>query len=365
MLAPAMAWCPALLTAAPRRRRGCLTAAGAPGSLLAAAPPRPPFPQALPQFLELRTRRLQFLFQPLLSLYRLAMHSAVVARLPALLYYLAPQLGYLAPACRRAPIRTSPESSHTSFLSTPFRLCPELPHRYTEYLLSRHLIAILVELHIKHIGHPPYQAYCKGKIEAANKIIKNQFQREAQVAGIRTLDELNSAFWAWMDLDYNTRILAATGQSPDARFGDGLPPDQRRITDLDSFNALFLWRQRRTVSKYGRIKLHGNQYPVTSVPYGTVVEVRFDPYDLAQLAIYDASGVLIETTSAAKQVTAQVPNIPAESAAKPPQVSAAARAWFTRLREQHHAALRDRNQTSFTRFQSTDDDNKELRDADA
>ena len=101
------------------------------------------------------------------------------------------------------------------------------------------------------------------------------------------------------------------------------------------------------------------------VPYGTVVEVRFDPYDLAQLAIYDASGVLIETTSAAKQVTAQVPNIPAESAAKPPQVSAAARAWFTRLREQHHAALRDRNQTSFTRFQSTDDDNKEHRDADA
>ena len=231
--------------------------------------------------------------------------------------------------------------------------------------VSRHLIAILVELHIKHIRHPPYQAYCKGKIEAANKIIKNQFQREAQVAGIRTLDELNSAFWAWMDLDYNTRVLAATGQSPDARFGDGLPPDQRRITDLDAFNALFLWRQRRTVSKYGRIKLHGNQYPVTSVPYGTVVEVRFDPYDLAQLAIYDASGVLIETTSAAKQVTAQVPNIPAESAAKPAQVSAAARVWFTRLREQHHAALRDHNQTSFTRFQSTDDDNKELRDADA
>ena len=231
--------------------------------------------------------------------------------------------------------------------------------------VSRHLLAILVELHIKHVRHPPYQAYCKGKIEAANKIIKNQFQREAQVAGIRTLDELNSAFWAWMDLQYNTRILSATGQSPDARFGDGLPPDQRRITDLDSFNALFLWRQRRTVSKYGRIKLHGNQYPVTSVPYGTVVELRFDPYDLAQLAIYDASGVLLETTSASSQVTAQVPNVPAESAAKPAQVSAAARAYFTRLREQHHAALRNRNQTSFTQFQSTDDHNKEHHDADA
>ena len=95
-----------------------------------------------------------------------------------------------------------------------------------------------------------------------------------------------------MDLQYNPRVLAATGQSPDARFRAGLPPDQRRITDLDSFNALFLWRERRTVSKYGRIKLYGNQYPVSSVPHGTVVELRFDPYDLAALAIYDASGVL-------------------------------------------------------------------------
>ena len=237
--------------------------------------------------------------------------------------------------------------------------------------LARHFLAILVELHIKQVRHPPYQAYCKGKIEAANKIIKNQFQREAQRAGIRTLDELNSAFWAWMDLEYNPRLLAATGQSPDARFRDGLPHDQRRISDLEQFNALFLWRERRTVSKYGRIKLHGNQYPVTAVPHGTVVEVRFDPYDLAQLAIYDASGVLLETTSAAKQVTTQVPTVPEESRAKPPEVSAAARAYFTRLREQHHAALRAGNQTSFTRLRTTDDDHsdhnhsKEHPDADA
>ena len=230
--------------------------------------------------------------------------------------------------------------------------------------VSRHLLAILVDLQIKQVRHPPYQAYCKGKIEAANKIIKNQFQREAQVAGFRTIDELNSAFWAWMDLEYNPRVLAATGQSPDHRFRDGLPTDHRRIDDLDSFNALFLWRERRTVSKYGRIKLHGNQYPVTSVPHGTVVEVRFDPYDLAQLAIYDASGVLLESTSAAKQVTAQVPTVPQESAAKPHQVSTAARAYFTRLREQHHAALRNRNQTSFTQFQ-TNDDNQEQPHVDA
>ena len=84
VLAPAMAWCPGLLSAPPRwRRGGCLGTAGSSGSLLAAAPPRPPFPQPLAQFPELRTRRLQFAFQPLLSRYRLAMHAAVIARLPA------------------------------------------------------------------------------------------------------------------------------------------------------------------------------------------------------------------------------------------------------------------------------------------
>ena len=55
---------------------------------------------------------------------------------------------------------------------------------------------------------------------------------------------------------------------------------------------------------------------------------RFDPYDLATLAIYDDAGVLIETTSASRQSTTQVPNVPAESAAKPAQVSTAARTYL-------------------------------------
>ena len=231
--------------------------------------------------------------------------------------------------------------------------------------ISRQFLAILVDLQVKQVRHPPYQAYCKGKIEAANKIIKNQFQREAQLAGIRTLDELNSAFWAWMDLEHNARVHSATGQSPIDRFGEGLPGDHRRVTDLDHFNALFLWRERRTVSKYGRIKLHGNQYPVTCVPHGSVVEVRFDPFDLSQLAIHDTAGARLETTSAAKQVATRAPAVPAESRRKPPAVSAAARAYFTRLREQHHAQLRDRTQTSFSQFRTDTDttDPKEHHDA--
>ena len=78
VLAPAMACGPGLLTALPRWRRGrCLSAAGAPGSLLAAAPPRPPFPQPLAQFLELRTCCLQF--QPQHRCWAMNFELAVVA----------------------------------------------------------------------------------------------------------------------------------------------------------------------------------------------------------------------------------------------------------------------------------------------
>jgi hypothetical protein len=151
-----------------------------------------------------------------------------------------------------------------------------------------------------------------------------------------------------VELDYHLRVHSSTGQSPDERFRQGLPASHRRVTDLASFNAMFLWRARRTVTKYGRIKLHGNQYPVTRRPHGTVVEVRYDPFDLTQVAIYDQAGLQLETTTTSQQVTSQAPRIPQESLKKPREVSQDAQRYFTRLREQHRQQQRRRAQTSFT-----------------
>lgn len=182
------------------------------------------------------------------------------------------------------------------------------------------------------------------------KIILNQFQREAALAGFQTLEELNSAFWAWMELDYNKRVHSSTGQSPDDRFLQGLPAAQRRITDLEHFNALFLWRENRTVTKYGRIKLHGNQYPLTTRPHGSVVQVRYDPFDLKEVAVYDGKGTLLETTSVSKQVTRQAPRIPEESRKTARKISEEARKYFSRLREQHHQMQLQSQETSFSDF---------------
>ena len=81
--------------------------------------------------------------------------------------------------------------------------------------IAKQFAWILGQLKTAKLHHKPYQAYCKGKVEAVNKTIKNDFQAEAQRAGFKTLEELNSAFAAWVDLEYNLRIHSQT--RPDSR----------------------------------------------------------------------------------------------------------------------------------------------------
>jgi len=194
--------------------------------------------------------------------------------------------------------------------------------------------------------------HIKGKVEAIQKTIKADFQAEAARAGMHTLEELNTAFWAWAEMDYNRRLHSSTGQSPDERFLSGLQPAQRRVEDLAAFQAMFLWKQRRTITKWGKISLHANLYPVTCRPPATVVEVRYDPFDLACVSIYEpATLTLLETTTASKQVSTRAPHVPEESKASKREVSQHSVAYFSRLRERYLQHLKDQQQVSFHKLQ--------------
>ena len=214
--------------------------------------------------------------------------------------------------------------------------------------ISRQFRSVLAELHIRELHHKPYQAFAKGKVEAIQKTVKNEFQSEAARAGMKTVEELNSAFWAWAEIEYNTRIHSSTGQAPDERFQQGLQKEHRRIEDLAAFQAMFLWKEKRTVSKWGKISLYGNRYPVHSRPPGSVVQVRYDPFDLAELLIYEPDGsARLESTSASKQTTTRAPSIPEESRATPPQISAQSVAYFSRLRERYLQSRKQSQEVSF------------------
>jgi hypothetical protein len=185
--------------------------------------------------------------------------------------------------------------------------------------------------------------------------VKNEFQSEAARAAMKTVEELNTAFWAWAEMEYNTRIHSSTGQAPDERFQQGLQKEHPRVEDLAAFHAMFLWKEKRTVSKWGKISLYGNQYPVRSRPPGSVVQVRYDPFDLAELLIYDQhSATRLESTSASRQTTTRAPSIPEESKATAPKISAQSVAYFSRLRQRYLQSQKQIQEVSFRELRRTD-----------
>lgn len=200
--------------------------------------------------------------------------------------------------------------------------------------ISRQFAAVLQDLKVKKIHHKPFQAFCKGKVEAVMKTIRHDFQEEAQKAGFSTLDELNSALQAWIEMDYNKRQHSTTGEAPSKRFSDGLPETHRRIEDLKWFYNLFLVRETRTITKYGRIKLNRNEYAVKSAPHGSVVEVRYDPFDLSKVYLFEDQSCK-ETLEVAKLNSRVAENIPEEKSKSQAQVNQDSIRFFENLREQH------------------------------
>lgn len=197
--------------------------------------------------------------------------------------------------------------------------------------IARQFAFVLSRLGVRKIHHKPYQAWSKGKVEAIMKTLKTDFQSEAQRAGFRTLEELNSALWAWIDVEYNRRNHSTTGQPPNARFADALPTDHQRIENLEWFEALFLVPTTRTVHKYGLIKLEGNKYR-TKTTHGTVIEVRYNPFDLSAVWRYEGD-TCVETLTVHTLNNPVADRLPEERDVPAPEVSQASSRYFTELRE--------------------------------
>lgn len=196
--------------------------------------------------------------------------------------------------------------------------------------IAAHFAFVLAQLEIKKIHHGPYKSWAKGKVEAVMKTIKRDFQAEAQRAGFKTLEELNSALWAWLEVEYNRRNHSSTGEPPAQRFEKGLPGDHRRVNDLEWFENLFLLREERKVGKWGTIKFEGNQYH-TAATAGSTIEVRYNPFDLRKVWRFE-NGNKVETLGLKKLVNAAAEKLPEERQAGERKVSAEASDYFASLR---------------------------------
>ncbi len=124
----------------------------------------------------------------------------------------------------------------------------------------------------------------KGKIERFWATLKGALYPEAERANLQTLDELNRFLWAWLDAHYTHRKHSQTGQTPHDRWEAG----RHRIREVspEDLADTFMWEDERHVTKTGDVQLGGNRYPVPAEIVGQRVTVRYDPFDLAEIAVW-------------------------------------------------------------------------------
>jgi transposase InsO family protein len=157
---------------------------------------------------------------------------------------------------------------------------------------ANHMRLICAELNIHRPIHTqPYRPEGHGKIEAFNRFCVTNFIAEVKASAIRTLDELNQAFFAFIDVEYNRRRHSELHMTPKQRW----LKDASRITYLEEekIRTAFLWREMRTADKTGVIRLFNQKYKVVPEFSQKKIEVRYDPERLDQIEIY-ANGKFIQ-----------------------------------------------------------------------
>lgn len=120
----------------------------------------------------------------------------------------------------------------------------------------------------------PYDAASKGKIERFFKTVRERFL--PTIGEISSIDDLNQAFWRWLEEDYHRRIHSALGMSPLDKYLSQVNT-LKLVSDPEAVRRLFLKRETRRVNKDSTISVMGNFFEVPSELVGQRIDVRFDP----------------------------------------------------------------------------------------
>ena len=150
------------------------------------------------------------------------------------------------------------------------------------------LMRACAKLGIKLVHSTPGRPQGRGKIERFFRTVNQEFVVEIAAADgapgreVKSLEEMNRLFTAWVETVYHRRVHTETAQAPLARWMAGAPFAVPPIEDLAE---AFRWSEHRTVSRTSLVSLHGNRYQVEPHLVGRKVELVFDPFDLSFLRV--------------------------------------------------------------------------------
>jgi len=157
---------------------------------------------------------------------------------------------------------------------------------------SKHLLRIAAELGftVKHSKAGVPQG--RGRVERFFRTVAEKCEpllREQIDSGkVKTLQETNSFFTAWLERRYHDRRHGTLKMTPRQalELAKTNHLDLSRQVDAATVRQAFLWREKRDVSSLGAVKIYSNLYEVDESLLGKTVEIRFNPYDLRRILVY-------------------------------------------------------------------------------
>jgi len=142
---------------------------------------------------------------------------------------------------------------------------------------SEQLETACFSLEIKLLHCPPREPQPKGCIEKFFQTTQSQFENEVQAGSILTLQQLNQAFSAWLNISYHATKHSETDESPLERFNNGLVA--KRQIDINTAIRFFMKKATRIVHcDFSDISLQGRLYKVDPKLRGDKIKVHWDEF---------------------------------------------------------------------------------------
>lgn len=170
-----------------------------------------------------------------------------------------------------------------AFLSygLPKRLYVDNGAAFSSDMLARSCALVGVSL----IHSKPYDSPSRGKIERFFRTVRDRF-----LSGIHqgiTLEELNEAFWLWLQEDYHHKHHSGIHERPIDRYQASTSRIQIRRLSKAELDEIFLLRHERVVNNDATISFKGSIYEVPAAYVRQKVEIRHPVDEPQELYLYD------------------------------------------------------------------------------
>lgn len=144
---------------------------------------------------------------------------------------------------------------------------------------SNALKSVCYALKIKLIHRKKGDPAPGGLVERMFGTAQSQFETEVKAGEILTLDKLNKAFSAWLNIVYHETVHSEIKQPPKGRLEQG--KNQCRKADINYIIKFFMKKETRIVHKdFSDVSINNRLYSVNSKLRGDKVIVRYDPYSI-------------------------------------------------------------------------------------